>query len=107
MARRTVALAERQAPAKKRRSRGRKRNATGEVERTPGPVFDDMEQAFFAAAPPDDAAPAAAPDSFDDLVAAGPVPRDPLAALRRAFGAARAALGRLFARRGAQRSARK
>jgi hypothetical protein len=107
MARRNVALAQpRQAPAKKRRSRGSKRNLTLEAERPPA-AFDDLEQAFFAAAPPDEAAPAAAPECFDDLVAAGPAPRDPLAAVRRALGAARAALRRLFAPAGAQRAARK
>jgi hypothetical protein len=107
MARRNVALAQPpQVPAKKRRSRGSKRNPTREAERAPA-AFDDLEQAFFAAAPPDEAAPAAAPERFDDLVALGPAPTDPLAAVRRALGAARAALGRLFAPPGAQRAPRK
>ena len=66
----------REAPAKKRRSRGRKRNDTGEVARAPAPApaFDDLTEAFFAAAPPDDAAPTVAPECFDDLVAVGPAP---------------------------------
>lgn len=107
MARRNVALTQpRQTPAKKRRSRGSKRNPTLEAERRPA-AFDDLEQAFFAAAPPDEAAPVAAPDCFDNLVAAGPTPRDPLAAVRRALGVARVALGRLFAPASAQRAARK
>jgi hypothetical protein len=107
MARRNVVLAQRSAPANKRRSRGRKRRATGEVERAPAPSFDDLEQAFFAAAPPDEAEPAPVPDGFDDLVAVGPAPRDPLAALRRAFAAARAAIGRLCAPASAQRTPRR
>ncbi|HEY4392827.1 MAG TPA: hypothetical protein VGP64_02140 [Polyangia bacterium] len=107
MARQNVALAQRQAPANKRRSRGRKRRTTGEVARAPAPAFDDLAEAFFAAAPPDDAASVALPDSFDDLVAVGPAPRDPRAALRRAFAAVRAAIGRLLAPPAPQRVARK
>jgi hypothetical protein len=77
------------------------------VERAPAPAFDDLAEAFFAAAPPDEAAPASAPDSFDDLGAVGPAPRDPLAGLRRAVAAARAAFRRWRAPAGAQRAARK
>lgn len=107
MARQNVALAQPpQSPAKKRRSRGRKRHANREAPRAPAPVFDDLEQAFFAAAPPDEAASAAEVESFDDLVAAGAPPPDPLASVRRALGAARAALGRLFAPASPQRSPR-
>jgi hypothetical protein len=106
MARQNVALAQPpQSPTKKRRSRGRKRHANREASRAPAPVFDDLEQAFFAAAPPDEATPAGAVESFDDLIA-GPAPPDPLASVRRAFGAARAALGRLFAPASPQRSPR-
>jgi hypothetical protein len=113
MARRNVVLAQRQAPANKRRSRGRKRRATGEVECTRAPAFDDLAEAFFAAAPPDETAPDAAPDRFDDLVPVGPTPPDPLAVVRagtrRAIAALRVALGRLRARvsAGFQRAARK
>jgi hypothetical protein len=107
MARRNVAFAQRPDPTNKRRSRGRKRRSIGEIARAPAPAFDDLTEAFFAAAPPDEAVLAAAPDSFDDLVAVGPAPRDPLAGFRRAVAAARAALGRWLAPAAAQRAARK
>jgi hypothetical protein len=107
MARRNVAFAQRPEPTNKRRSRGRKRRVTGEIARAPAPAFDDLTEAFFAAAPADEAVLAAAPDSFDDLVAVGPPPGDPLASLRRIFAAVRAALGRLLVPAGPQRAARK
>jgi hypothetical protein len=107
MARRNVALAQRQAPANKRRSRGRKRQAASEGERAPAPAFDDLAEAFFASAPPDQAGPVAAPDCFEDLVAVGPAPQDPLAPWRRAVAAVRAAIGRWLAPAGPQRAPRK
>jgi hypothetical protein len=113
MARRNVAFAQRQSPANKHRSGGRKRRATGEVARAPAPAFDDLTEAFFAAAPPDEPATVVVSESFDDLVAVGAAPPDPLAVLgagtRRAVAAVRVVLGRLFARvvAGLQRAARK
>jgi hypothetical protein len=107
MAPRNLALAQLpQAQGKKRRSRGRKRHSTGECGRGPDPAFDDLEQAFFAAAPPDEAAPEATPDCFDDLVGTEPEARDPLAGLRRALAAARVAVKRLFAPADPQRTRR-
>jgi len=107
MARRNVALAQRPDPTNKRRSRGRKRRSTHEVERAPAPAFDALTEAFFAAAPPDEPAAGAVPDSFDDLVTIGPAPRDPLAALRNAVAAVRAAIGRLLTPASPQRASRK
>jgi hypothetical protein len=107
MARRNVSLAQAsQAPAGKRRSRGRKRNHTVEAARPPA-TFDDLEQAFFAAAPPEQADPVGVPDCFDDLVASGPAARDSFAALRCALAAVRAAARRLLAPATPQRDARK
>ena len=107
MARRNVAFAQRPDPTNKRRSRGRKRRSTHEVERAPAPAFDALTEAFFAAAPPDDGAAVGVPDSFDDLVALGAPPRDPLAGLRNAVAAVRAAIARLLAPASPQRASRK
>jgi hypothetical protein len=107
MAPRNLALAQPpQTQGKKRRSRGRKRHSTEECGRAPDPTFDDLEQAFFAAAPPEEAAPAAEPERFDDLVGTEPEARDPLAGLRRALAAARVAIKRLFAPADPQRTRR-
>jgi hypothetical protein len=48
----------------------RVRSGAASVDRsTPGAGdFSDLEQAFFVAAPPDEFAPAAEPERFDDLV---------------------------------------
>ena len=75
--------------SKKRRPRGRPQQAD---IRPIESDWTELEQAFFAAAPSEDQ-PAAAPESFDDLVAEGPP--DPLAGLRRALAVLRAAAGRL------------
>jgi hypothetical protein len=53
---------------KKRRSHGIKRNAPASVARGNGTGWSDLEQAFFAAAPPDEAGPAAELECFDDLL---------------------------------------
>ena len=57
--------------SKKRRSQKR-RTAERALQRSSSPVWTDVEEAFFAAAPPDEPEPAAAPESFDDL--GGPAP---------------------------------
>jgi len=54
---------------KKRRSGGIKRNAPASVARGNGMEWSDLEQAFFAAAPPEVPEPAAELERFDDLLA--------------------------------------
>ena len=43
--------------------------------RPPEPVWTDLEQGFFASAPPDEPQPSAEPERFDDLVATAPTGR--------------------------------
>jgi hypothetical protein len=72
MARRHLALAtSANSPSKnkKKRSRGIKRNAPASVPHGNEAEWSDLEQAFFDAAPPDEPAPAAELERFDDLVA--------------------------------------
>jgi hypothetical protein len=91
--------------SKKRRSRGRKRNGGGPPARTDERAFSDLEQAFFAAAPPDDPGPAPEPERLDD---AGAPPLGRAAwfeALRWAAATTRTALGRFLAGARGQRSA--
>ena len=92
--------------SKKRRSRGRKRNnGAGPPARTVERAFSELEQAFFAAAPPDDPGPALPPERLED---AGAPPLGRAAwfeALRWAAASLRAALGRLAAGARDQRSA--
>jgi hypothetical protein len=83
-----------QSSAKKKRSRRGKRNARP----TPalGPAWSELEQAFFAAAPPEEPQSAAEPERFDDLLELAPSRRQPPGAVRRALAAAGAALRRLL-----------
>jgi hypothetical protein len=72
MARRNLAVAtSANAPSKnnKRRSRGIKRKAPASDARGNGGDWSDLEQAFFAAAPPDAPGPAVELECFDDLLA--------------------------------------
>jgi hypothetical protein len=72
MARRHLAPAASARPPsknKKRRSRGIKRNAPASADRGKGAEWSDLEQAFFASAPPDEPDTAAEPERFDDLLA--------------------------------------
>jgi hypothetical protein len=57
--------------------------------------WNDVEQAFFAAAPPDEPEPAAELECFDDLLAPGR--RERVGALGQAAAAAWGALRRLLA----------
>ncbi|HLK93595.1 MAG TPA: hypothetical protein VKZ18_27130 [Polyangia bacterium] len=90
---------------KKKRSRGRKRHPAGAAPPAAAdPGFDDLEQAFFDAAPPE--APAVAElESFDDL-GGPPVGRpDLFGAWRQALASVAAELAQLAARLRAQRGA--
>ena len=95
--------------SKKRRFRGRKRNnGAGPPARTVERAFSELEQAFFAAAPPDDPGPALPPERLEDDGVAGAPPLGRAAwfeALRWAAASFRAALGRLAAGARDQRSA--
>lgn len=94
--------------SKKRRSRGRKRNGGGPPAPTEGSAFSELEQAFFEAAPPDQPAPAAEAERFDDVLLAPPRERDAwFESLRWAVAVGRAALARLAGGWRAQRSARR
>ena len=53
---------------KKRRHRGKQRNAPASDGTGAKPEWSDLEQAFFDAAPPDEPAPATELERFDDLV---------------------------------------
>ncbi len=94
MSKRRLALAPstRSLPSKGR-ARREERKPRSTAPRKEVPVWTDMEEAFFAAAPPDEPADAAAPERFDDLERAVPARDDtPLllrlsAALRRLVGA--------------------
>jgi len=83
---------------KKRRSRGIDRNAPAAAARGNGAGWSDLEQAFFASAPPDEPETAAAPERFDDLLA--PLPcedsRERFGALGQAVVAAWGAVRRLL-----------
>jgi hypothetical protein len=97
MAGRRLALKESPRPSSpKKRSRRGKRSASD----APGPAreldFSELEQDFFAAAPPEDPGPTAEPERFDDLVALGPPRRQMFGALLRAVATAGAALRRFF-----------
>ncbi len=91
--------------SKKKRSRGRKRQPGGTAPPPAAePGFDDLEQAFFDAAPPE--VPAAAElESFDDLGARAAGSPDLFGAWRQALAAVAAELAQLVARRRAQRGA--
>ena len=58
--------------SKRKRSRRTKRNETAQVRRADEAAWSDLEQAFFAAAPPDEPGPPAEPVRFDDLISAAP-----------------------------------
>src|ERR1700722_12935185 len=83
---------------KKRRSRGIKRNAPASAARGGGTEWSDLEQAFFASAPPDEPETVAEPERFDDLPA--PLPgndrRGRLGAVGQAVVAAWGAVRRLL-----------
>ena len=94
MSKRRLALAPSTRPVPtKGRARREERKSRGTLPRKDVPVWTDLEEAFFAAAPPDEPVAASAPERFDDLDRAAPT-RDeaPLllrisAALRRFVGA--------------------
>jgi hypothetical protein len=72
--------------------RNRRRGERKPTARPSEPGFTELEQAFFASAPPDQPAPHEAPECFDDLgPRAAPAP-DPLAAVARALSGAWAAI---------------
>jgi hypothetical protein len=85
--------------AKKKRSRADKKSGAIHSKRTDAPAsasvaaaWDDLEQSFFASAPPDTAAPPAQPERFDDLDEGWAVPirrRRSRAELRDALGTIR------------------
>jgi hypothetical protein len=80
-------------PRTKGRARRDERNSRGTLPRKDVPVWTDLEEAFFAAAPADEPEAPSAPERFDDLEAAAPAHDEaPLllrisAALRRLVGA--------------------
>jgi hypothetical protein len=78
--------------SKKKRSRRERERLAQEPERA---AFAELEEAFFASAPPEVAEPAAEPERFDDLLA--PIAVEPrfVVALRRLLVAVRAAWRRL------------
>ncbi len=77
----------------KGRARREDRKSRGTLPRKEVPVWTDLEEAFFAAAPPDEPVAASPPERFDDLDRAAPADDDPpllvriSAALRRLVGA--------------------
>ena len=90
MSKRRLALAPSTRPVpSKGRARRDDRKTRGTPSRKDVPVWTDLEEAFFAAAPPDEPEAARAPERFDDLDRAAPAREDaPLlvrisAALRR------------------------
>jgi hypothetical protein len=92
-----------QSRSKRKRSRKNKRSSSVPVR---GPDFSELEQSFFAAAPPDDPGPTVEPERFDDLVAlASPRPQ-PFGALLRAVATAGLALRRFFLALGSARRSR-
>ena len=70
---------------KKRNKRTKGRSNESVADSSRERVWSDVEEAFFATAPPDQAEPPAAPESFDDLDFRSPRPakRERLGALRR------------------------
>jgi hypothetical protein len=91
--------------SKKKRSRGRKRQPRGAALLHAGEAgFSELEQAFFADAPPDEPGSTVELESFDDAgpSAAGP---DLFGAWRQALVAVAVVLARLPARLRAQRGA--
>lgn len=94
MSKRRLALAPspRSLPTKGRARRD-ERKSRGTLPRKDVPVWTDLEEAFFAAAPPDEPVAAGPPESFDDLDRAAPAADEPpllmriSAALRRFVGA--------------------
>jgi len=63
--------------SKKKRNKTTKGRFKGSVADTGRErAWSDVEEAFFATAPPDEAEPPAAPESFDDLL---PIPSSPAA----------------------------
>ena len=70
--------------SKRKRSRRTKRNGTAQSQRSDEAAWTDIEQAFFAAAPPDEPEPPGEPARFDDLISAAPPRREMPAALARA-----------------------
>jgi hypothetical protein len=102
MARRNVALARSARPFTKsknaRRARRQERNPSGTGARGAGPEWSELEQAFFDGAPPDEPAPAAEPERFDDLPGLARLDADPFAWLRRLAASASAAVRRLVSR---------
>jgi hypothetical protein len=79
--------------SKKRRSRER-RKAERALQRSSSPVWTDVEEAFFAAAPPDEPEPAAAAESFEDLGGPGPPVQVRASWLQSLLGALRTAFRR-------------
>ena len=55
--------------SKKKRSRSGKRNAASSPRGPDEGAWGDLEQTFFASAPPEVPGPAVEPESFDDLLA--------------------------------------
>jgi hypothetical protein len=96
MARNVALTRSAQPPSNKKRSRARKRNARGAPARPSLAEWSDLEQAFFASAPPDEPEATVEPECFDDLVATAPPRRERFGALRRLVAAAGSALRRLF-----------
>jgi hypothetical protein len=97
MARRNLALApSARNPSNKKRNRRDKRRDTSTAAGPREVPFNDLERAFFAAAPPDVPASAPEPERFDDLERVS-APPDGFAVLRRWAAAAAAAFRRLGA----------
>jgi hypothetical protein len=99
MARRHLALAAAARPPsknKKRRSQGTKRTAPASAVRGNGTEWSDLEQAFFASAPPDEPETVAELERFDDLVAPLTERRERFQALGQAVAAAWGAIRRLL-----------
>jgi hypothetical protein len=96
-----VALTESARPSSKtkrsraKRSRRGKRQTAHAPAPARGPIFNELEQAFFAAAPPEEPPPTAEPERFDDLVALA-LPPSRQQPFGRALAAAGAALRRFF-----------
>ncbi|HVT05901.1 MAG TPA: hypothetical protein VHO67_00505 [Polyangia bacterium] len=87
-----LALSTRPLPTKGRARRD-ERKSRGTLPRKDVPVWTDLEEAFFAAAPPDEPEAASPPERFDDLDRVAAAADEPplllriSAALRRFVGA--------------------
>jgi hypothetical protein len=81
-------MAKHKRPTKPRTKMTTRNRGADMLPRLPEPAWTDLEQTFFASAPPDEPEPSAAPDLFDDLVPPAAPSRRQWTELRRRLVAA-------------------